>query len=331
MAECRQRAIRRVGLAAGIVLYLCVFPPAGAQLPLPVNEPLALGEAGVCPDTNPVPVSALWAGRFERDHGGPPAARGALRVCADPGNMPFSDRRDGGMGLENRLAELLAGDLGIPLEYTWHPQRAGYLRQTLRYWLENERRYRCDVVMGVPRGARGFSTTSPYFHSTHVLVYAKGRGLDGVGQVSDLLAMTQAEREGIRIGVFDRSPAAAWLVRHGMRGNMVAYMQSDADPAFYPGRIIEQDLVEGRIDAVIIWGPIGGYYANRAGEDLAVLPMQSERHIPFDFAVAIGVREGDEALLQPLQTALDRHRDTIDRWLVDYHIPVVDSSSVARR
>src|SRR3989440_78960 len=51
------------------------------------------------------------------------AAPSALRVCADPNNLPFSNAR--GEGFENRLAELLARELRARLEYTWPAQRRG--------------------------------------------------------------------------------------------------------------------------------------------------------------------------------------------------------------
>src|SRR4051794_41074098 len=49
----------------------------------------------------------------------PPAPPGSpakvLRVCADPNNLPFSNRKK--EGFEDRIAELVAKDLGLPLEY----------------------------------------------------------------------------------------------------------------------------------------------------------------------------------------------------------------------
>lgn len=52
-----------------------------------------------------------------------------LRVCADPNNLPFSNRQ--GEGFENRIAELLAHELKATLVYTWRAQRRGFLRETL--------------------------------------------------------------------------------------------------------------------------------------------------------------------------------------------------------
>src|SRR4051794_3209713 len=56
--------------------------------------------------------------------------RTQLRVCADPSNLPFSN--DKGEGFENKIAELLAQRLGVPLVYTWYPQSVGFVRNTLR-------------------------------------------------------------------------------------------------------------------------------------------------------------------------------------------------------
>src|SRR5262245_32411165 len=53
-----------------------------------------------------------------------------LRVCADPNNMPLSNQS--GEGYENKLAQELARDLGQRVEYTYFPQRMGFVRNTLR-------------------------------------------------------------------------------------------------------------------------------------------------------------------------------------------------------
>src|SRR5687768_8759142 len=53
----------------------------------------------------------------------------ALRVCADPNNLPFSnERRD---GFENKIADLASKELNKPLHYTWWAQRRGFVRSTL--------------------------------------------------------------------------------------------------------------------------------------------------------------------------------------------------------
>src|SRR4051812_41297839 len=89
------------------------------------------------------------------------ASRRELRVCADGNNLPFSNQA--GAGFENKLAELLAHELGAQLTYTWAAQRRGFVRNTLDAGL-------CDVIMGMPTLAQSVATTHPYYRSSYVLV-----------------------------------------------------------------------------------------------------------------------------------------------------------------
>src|SRR5258708_10367051 len=97
----------------------------------------------------------------------------AFRPCIDPSNLPFAN--DKGEGFENRIAELFAKKLALPVQSYSFPQRMNFIRNTLRYKLPGED-FRCDVVMGVPAGYDQTSTTAAYYHSTYVLVYPQGTG-----------------------------------------------------------------------------------------------------------------------------------------------------------
>ena len=87
-----------------------------------------------------------------------PASRKAFRVCQDPNNLPFSSTK--AAGFENKIAELFAKDLNLPVEYFSFPQRLAFVRNTLRYKLPGED-YRCDIIMGVPAGYDQVSATKP--------------------------------------------------------------------------------------------------------------------------------------------------------------------------
>jgi len=102
--------------------------------------------------------------------------RTALRVCADPANMPFSNEKR--EGFENKIADIVAGELKLPIEYTWFPQATGFIRQTLFA-------KRCDVVMGYAQGDELVLNTNHYYRSTYALVLRKGAGLDGVDSLAD--------------------------------------------------------------------------------------------------------------------------------------------------
>src|SRR5687768_7676923 len=84
-----------------------------------------------------------------------------LRVCADPDNLPFSDRTEA--GFENRIARLVADALQATLAYEWQPQRRGFVRRTVGADL-------CDVVIGVPAGFERLLTTKPYYRSAYAFV-----------------------------------------------------------------------------------------------------------------------------------------------------------------
>jgi len=93
----------------------------------------------------------------------------ALRVCADPSNLPLSNTR--GEGYENKIAELLARDLKRHVEFTFFPQRMGFVRNTLRLKDDATQQFKCDVIIGVPKGFELTATTQPYMRSTYALVF----------------------------------------------------------------------------------------------------------------------------------------------------------------
>ena len=93
-----------------------------------------------------------------------------LTACADPNNLPFSNRA--GQGFENKLAQMIASDLHAKLDYVWWAQRRGYVRNTL-----NERK--CDFWPGIGSNVEMVATTRPYYRSTYMFVTRDERGLEG--------------------------------------------------------------------------------------------------------------------------------------------------------
>jgi quinoprotein dehydrogenase-associated probable ABC transporter substrate-binding protein len=256
-----------------------------------------------------------------------PAPRQALRVCQDPNNLPFSNTR--GEGIENRIAEVFGKALGLPVTYYSFPQRFAFIRNTLRYKLPGQD-YPCDIVMGVPAGYDQVSVTQPYYRSTYALVLPKGRGLDAVRSAADFLMLDRAQLNRLRIGVYDRSPASDWLVRHGLVDSGVPYPMLNADPDQYPGEIIEKDLAAGKIDAAIVWGPIAGYFAKRVkSPELLVVPLRSEPGVRFDYQMAIGVRYGEREWKQQVESLLLSRQADIRAILDEFGVPVVDESFAA--
>lgn len=248
--------------------------------------------------------------------------RKAFRVCQDPNNLPFSSVK--GEGYENRIAELFARELKLPVEYYSFPQRLAFIRNTLRYKLPGKD-YPCDVVMGVPAGFDQVSATKPYYRSTYALVYARGRRLDGVKTSEEFLKLDPKRLASLKIGIYDRSPATQWLHKHNLVDQGVPYLTMSPDPEQYPGEIIERDLAGGKIDAAIVWGPIAGFYAKRVRTpELVVVPLPSEPGVRFDYAMAMGVRYGEREWKQQIETLIENKRAEIDAILREYGVPLLE-------
>ena len=240
-----------------------------------------------------------------------------FRVCADPENMPYSNQK--GEGFENKIAEVLAKDLGKELSYEFWLDRQGYLRNTINA-------QRCDVIMGMGSDVDNLRTSKPYYRSGYVFVYRKSSNYNIKNWDSPDL------RKGI-IGIVGQSPPTIALRDHDLMGNAHPYrLQRDLNMP--PSEMID-DLVAGKNDIAIIWGPIGGYFAKQSKEPLVVVPIpefKSERD-SFDtekgkseFNISVAVRKKDKDRMEMIQGALDRNQSKIMKILDDYgipHVPVV--------
>lgn len=273
-------------------------------------------------------VLLLGAGQagFAQDEG-----RTAFRVCKDPNNMPFTNKK--GEGFEDKIAELFAAQLGLKLESYTFPQRLGFIRNTLRFKLPGED-YPCDIVMGVPEGWGQVMSTKAYYRSTYVLVFPAAKGMEQVKTEADFLALPRDKLAALKIGVFDRSPASQWLARHNLVDSGVPYKTMNADPDNYPGEIVEHDLANGVIDVAVVWGPIGAYFAQRVKQlPLRVVPLESEQGVKFDYAIAMGVRYGEKAWKEQIENLIDRNRAKIAAILSEYEVPQlqIEEAPAARK
>lgn len=274
-------------------------------------------------------AALLTAGAAPAQNADAPPKREALRVCQDPNNLPFSNT--GAEGIENRIAEVFGKALGLPVSYYSFPNRFAFIRNTLRYKLPGQD-YPCDIVMGVPSGFDQVSVTKPYYRSTYALVFPAGKGLDHVRSGEDFLRTDRAVLGKLRIGLYDRSPASEWLAKHGLVDNGVPYKILNADPAQYPGEIIEKDLAKGEIDAAIVWGPIAGFFAKRVKSPaLVVVPLRSEPGVKFDYEMAMGVRYGEREWKQQVEGLIESRKAEIQAILREFGVPMVDESYAAKQ
>jgi mxaJ protein len=254
-------------------------------------------------------LAAAWSAAAE-------SARGEFRVCADPNNLPFSNEK--GEGFENKLAELIAKELGERVTYTWWAQRRGFVRNTLKAG-------RCDVIMGVPAQLDMVATTRPYYRSSYVFLSRDDRRID-------LASLSDPRLRDLRIGVhllgddgFNTPPANA-LGEEGITRNVVGYsIYGDYRTPNPPARLVEA-VADGEVDVAAVWGPLAGYFAQRSAVPLRLVPITgTEAFAPllFQFDIAVGVRKQDKALKDRLDEILVRDAGAIRTLLVSYGVPLV--------
>jgi quinoprotein dehydrogenase-associated probable ABC transporter substrate-binding protein len=245
-----------------------------------------------------------------------------FKVCADPYSLPSSNKKE--EGYENKIAKLFADDLGVPLEFVWFPQRMGFIRNTLRNNDTPDGSYKCDIVMGVNEHFDIAATTKPYLHSAWSMVYIKGRGLDGIKSQDDLKNISPDLKDKLKIGIFDRSPAAEWVFNYDLMENITPYQSMMGDARAYPGQIIEDDLVEDKINLTFVWGPIAGYFAKQITDhDVVVIPMRSEDNIRFNHRITMAVRFGEKEWKEQINQLIDKHQDAINAILTEYGVPLL--------
>ena len=237
-----------------------------------------------------------------------------FRVCADPDNMPATD--DKLEGFDNKIAALMAKDLGDSVTYSWWPTRRGFVRNTLSA-------SDCDVVFGVPKGYDLVLPTKPYYRAAYVAVTRSDRHLK-------ITSLDDPAVKSLKIGVtlfgddYTNTPPAQALGARGINRTVVGFT------SFYsaenrPGDIINA-VAKGQIDMALAWGPLAGYFAKHATVplDLTVLPdTDRATGFPFVYELTLGVRRADRGLRDTLNMLIDRHHADIDAILHDYGVPIL--------
>lgn len=249
-------------------------------------------------------------------HAGPGAAqtsdlvsRTAFRVCADPANDPMSV--EDGSGYENRLAELFAAKLDLPVSYTWYPMATGFIRNTLKAG-------KCDVVMGYAQGHELVQNTNHYMTSAFVLVVPSD------GPLAEVESLADPKLQGRAIGIIAGSPPANHMAKNGLIGRAKPYHLVVDRRHESPSVDMLDDLEAGTIDAAVMWGPIAGPLVKRRGTDMKVVPLLKEEGFPkLFYRITMGVRQGEKVWERKLNSLIRRNQDEINAILTEAGVPLV--------
>ena len=241
-----------------------------------------------------------------------------LRVCGDPGNMPFSERKED--GFENKIAAIVADELKVKVRYYWLTQGPGFVRNTLGTGL-------CDLIIGTGFGGDLVQTTNPYYRSAYALVTRAG-DLDGIAALDD------PRLKGKRIGVIAGTPPVNRMGELGYVSGMKAYAPYQLDPQRKHQTVAAEvvaDLASRDIDAAVLWGPAAGWLAKHGGGAMRVVPLLREpERPPMAYRIAMGVRLGENDWKRSLNTILRRRKTDIDAVLRDFDVPVLDDEPEKR-
>lgn len=259
-------------------------------------------------------VLSLMPGRDSEVVPTPPPEVQALRVCADPNNLPFSNKRL--EGFENRIADLIADELNMPLEYYWWAQHRGFIRNTLRAG-------HCDVIIGIATAVDLLLTTAPYYRSSWMFVTRSDRNLPIRSFDSPLLRQ-------LRIGVHlvgddgANTPPVHALNRRQMNANLAGFrLTGDYREESPPARLLDA-VVDGEVDVAVAWGPLAGYFARNSSVPLNLTPVSPQIDLPFlpmVYDISIGVRREDLGLRNRLEEVLERRHSDIEKILDSYGVP----------
>lgn len=247
----------------------------------------------------------------------PPRAPREFRVCADPNNLPFSNKA--GEGFENELARLFARDLDATVSYDWLAMQRGFSRKTLKTGS-------CDVIMGVPAHYDPVLTTKPYYRTTYVFVYRANGG-------PRITSLDDSALKHVKIGIhvigddYENTPPAQALAMRGIISNVKGYrIVDDYSKPNPPSHLIDA-VAHGDVDVAIVYGPFAGYFAPKEPVKLDVVPLSQEvdsiSGMPFTYEIAMGVRKDDPRRAAMLDSLIDRERPAIDSLLERYGIPTL--------
>ena len=238
--------------------------------------------------------------------------RTVLRVCADPSSPPYSNRAKS--GFENKIAEWIAADLGVPLSYYWFPQSTGFVRTTLGA-------RRCDLIVGVSAANELLLNTNPYYSSAFAPVYAADAGHKMVS-----LADPKWKELKLRIGLIAGTPPTGLLLDNGLMTQVAPYHLVVDTRVDSPSEQIVKDMLAGKLDAAVLWGPLAGYLNQRHGARLRVVPLvadHSEKHRMI-YRITMGVRAGEINWKRQLNRFIRKNQEKMHALMREYGVPLVE-------
>jgi quinoprotein dehydrogenase-associated probable ABC transporter substrate-binding protein len=243
-----------------------------------------------------------------------------LTACADPANMPFSDRN--GDGIDNQIVQVLAKAMHTTVRFYWMSYlESGFVKRA--FGSAAEPLGNCDLVVDIPDSVSGVLMTDPIYRSTYVFAYGKDSGIH-------IKSLTDPALKKLRVGVYETSAVRQALAENGIKNDVhvlsVSYDTESNNGALQQWRQVEQ-VLDGKLDVVGTWGPFAAYAQVKKHAPIVLQPVNlMSDDVQMEYAMAIGVRENDVVLKYALDNALNASADKIKAILDDFGVPLVQCS-----
>jgi mxaJ protein len=129
------------------------------------------------------------------------------------------------------------------------------------------------------------------------------------------------------IGIVARTPPASIMAVNGLISNARPFeSETDAGSESAAVQMIEA-IASGKIDAGVLWGPVGGYYAQRSNVPLAVVPLVKETVGPAPiYGITMGVRPNEPEWKHRLNKLIAENQADINALLAEYNVPLLDEN-----
>jgi hypothetical protein len=86
-------------------------------------------------------------------------------------------------------------------------------------------------------------------------------------------------------------------------------------------------IINGELDAGILWGPVGGYYAKIGPVPLSVVPLTKETKGPrMVFRITMGIRSGEPDWKHQLNDLIAANQNEINAILLAFGVPILTES-----
>ena len=237
-----------------------------------------------------------------------------LRICADPNNLPYSNQNN--EGYENKIADLFAKKLGnIPVMYSWYPMTSGFVRRTLDAKT-------CDLIVTFPAIHEFVQNSNPFYNSSYVLMSLEEKDIK-IKTLSD----PQIKEKKYKIGIISGTPPSSYVPKYKLFDQVKFYRQA-ADPRKQkPWVDVTNDLVDGKIDIGILWGPYAGYEAKKAKKPIKIVPLTKEEITSrgkLVYRFTMGIRRNAPEWEKTINNLIKDNQEEINQILRGYGIPLLD-------